>query len=324
VLSVVLIPLLPLLAVLVNGIFGRKYLKESSHYFAVGSVAISFILSISLLIEMLSGAPPIDVTVYSWVFGGGLDIPIGFLIDPLSSVMLIVVTGVGLLIHIYSIGYMHGDEGYYRFFTYLNLFMVSMLLLVMGNNYLVLFIGWEGVGLCSYLLIAFWFEKESATKAGTKAFVVNRIGDAGFLIAIFLIAQQFGTLNYLEVFDRAHQLSTGMATAIALCLFIGAIGKSAQIPLYTWLPDAMEGPTPVSALIHAATMVTAGVYMVVRNHAIFDLAPIAMTSGSSRTPRSASLATCSWAAGWGRTRRRSSTSSPTRSSKPCSSSARAA
>ena len=276
-LSVVLIPLLPLLAVLVNGIFGRKYLKESSHYFAVGSVAISFILSISLLIEMLSGAPPIDVTVYSWVFGGGLDIPIGFLIDPLSSVMLIVVTGVGLLIHIYSIGYMHGDEGYYRFFTYLNLFMVSMLLLVMGNNYLVLFIGWEGVGLCSYLLIAFWFEKESATKAGTKAFVVNRIGDAGFLIAIFLIAQQFGTLNYLEVFDRAHQLSTGMATAIALCLFIGAIGKSAQIPLYTWLPDAMEGPTPVSALIHAATMVTAGVYMVVRNHAIFDLAPIAMT-----------------------------------------------
>ncbi|MBI3606582.1 MAG: NADH-quinone oxidoreductase subunit L [Nitrospirae bacterium] len=276
-LSVVLIPLLPLLAVLINGVFGRKYLKESAHYFAVGAVAISFILSISLLMQMMSGAMPIDVTVYSWVFGGGIDIPIGFLIDPLSSVMLMVVTGVGLLIHIYSIGYMHGDEGYYRFFTYLNLFMVSMLLLVMGDNYLVLFIGWEGVGLCSYLLIAFWFEKESAIKAGTKAFVVNRIGDAGFLIAIFLIAQQFGTLNYLEVFDRAHQLSTGMATAIALCLFIGAIGKSAQIPLYTWLPDAMEGPTPVSALIHAATMVTAGVYMVVRNHAIYDLAPIAMT-----------------------------------------------
>ena len=164
-LSVVLIPLLPLLAVLINGVFGRKYLKEAAHYFAVGSVAISFILSISLLIQMMSGAPPIDVTVYSWVFGGGIDIPIGFLIDPLSSVMLMVVTGVGLLIHIYSIGYMHGDEGYYRFFTYLNLFMVSMLLLVMGNNYLVLFIGWEGVGLCSYLLIAFWFEKESDRKS---------------------------------------------------------------------------------------------------------------------------------------------------------------
>jgi NADH-quinone oxidoreductase subunit L len=276
-LSVVLIPLLPLLAVLINGVFGRRYLKESSHYFAVGSVAISFVLSISLFVRMLSGEPPIQVTIYSWIFGGGLDIHLGFLIDPLASVMLMVVTGVGLLIHIYSVGYMHGDEGYYRFFTYLNLFMVSMLLLVMGDNYLVLFIGWEGVGLCSYLLIAFWFDRESAVKAGTKAFVVNRIGDAGFLVAIFLILQEFGTLNYLDVFPRAQELSTGMATAIALCLFIGAIGKSAQIPLYTWLPDAMEGPTPVSALIHAATMVTAGVYMVVRNHAIYDLAPVALT-----------------------------------------------
>src|SRR5574341_84177 len=277
-LSVLLIPLLPLLAVLVNGIFGRKYLKEASHYFAVGSVAISFVLSISLLLRVAGGESPISVPVYSWIFGGGLDIHLGFLIDPLCGVMLMVVTGVGLLIHIYSIGYMHGDPGYYRFFTYLNLFMVSMLLLVMGDNYLALFIGWEGVGLCSYLLIAYYFEKESATKAGTKAFVVNRIGDAGFLIAIFLVIQQFGTLNYLEVFDRAHELSTGMATAIALCLFIGAVGKSAQIPLYTWLPDAMEGPTPVSALIHAATMVTAGVYMVVRNHAIYDLAPVALTT----------------------------------------------
>src|SRR5574341_152383 len=277
-LSVVLIPLLPLLAVLVNGVFGRRYLKEAAHYFAVGSVAISFVLSISLVLRVLNGDSPIAVPVYSWIFGGGLDIHLGFLIDPLSAVMLMVVTGVGLLIHIYSIGYMHGDPGYYRFFTYLNLFMVSMLLLVMGDNYLALFIGWEGVGLCSYLLIAYYFEKESATKAGTKAFVVNRIGDAGFLIAIFLVIQQFGTLNYLEVFDRAHELSTGMATAIALCLFIGAVGKSAQIPLYTWLPDAMEGPTPVSALIHAATMVTAGVYMVVRNHAIYDLAPVALTT----------------------------------------------
>jgi NADH-quinone oxidoreductase subunit L len=276
-LSVVLIPLLPLLAVLVNSLFGRKYLKEASHYFAVGSVAIAFVLSISLLLRVTGGESPISVPVYSWIFGGGLDIHLGFLIDPLSAVMLMVVTGVGLLIHIYSIGYMHGDPGYYRFFTYLNLFMVSMLLLVMGDNYLVLFIGWEGVGLCSYLLIAYYFDKPSATKAGTKAFVVNRIGDAGFLIAIFLLIQEFGTLNYLEVIDRAHELSEGMATAIALCLFIGAIGKSAQIPLYTWLPDAMEGPTPVSALIHAATMVTAGVYMVVRNHAIYDLAPTALT-----------------------------------------------
>jgi NADH-quinone oxidoreductase subunit L len=276
-LSVVLIPLLPLLAVLVNSLFGRKYLKEASHYFAVGSVAIAFVLSISLLLRVAGGESPISVTVYSWIFGGGLDIHLGFLVDPLSAVMLLVITGVGLLIHIYSIGYMHGDPGYYRFFTYLNLFMVSMLLLVMGDNFLVLFIGWEGVGLCSYLLIAYYFDKPSATKAGTKAFVVNRIGDAGFLIAIFLIIQEFGTLNYLEVFDRAHELSTGMATTIALCLFIGAIGKSAQIPLYTWLPDAMEGPTPVSALIHAATMVTAGVYMVVRSHAIYDLAPTALT-----------------------------------------------
>jgi NADH-quinone oxidoreductase subunit L len=276
-LSVVLIPLLPLLAVLINSLFGRKYLKEASHYFAVGSVAIAFVLSISLLLRVTGGESPISVPVYSWIFGGGLDIHLGFLIDPLSAVMLMVVTGVGLLIHIYSMGYMHGDPGYYRFFTYLNLFMVSMLLLVMGDNYLVLFIGWEGVGLCSYLLIAYYFDKPSATKAGTKAFVVNRIGDAGFLIAIFLIIQEFGTLNYLEVIDRAHELTEGTATAIALCLFIGAIGKSAQIPLYTWLPDAMEGPTPVSALIHAATMVTAGVYMVVRNHAIYDLAPTALT-----------------------------------------------
>ncbi|HSG06542.1 MAG TPA: NADH-quinone oxidoreductase subunit L, partial [Nitrospiria bacterium] len=186
------------------------------------------------------------------------------------------VTGVGFLIHAYSIGYMHGEEGYARYFSYLNLFTVSMLLLVMGGNYLVMFVGWEGVGLCSYLLIGYYYEKTSAIKAGTKAFVVNRIGDAGFLVGLFLIVAYFGSLNYNDVLPRAGEVSTSIATAIALCLFIGAIGKSAQIPLYTWLPDAMEGPTPVSALIHAATMVTAGVYMIVRNHVIFDMAPVAL------------------------------------------------
>jgi NADH-quinone oxidoreductase subunit L len=190
--------------------------------------------------------------------------------------MLLVVTGVGFLIHLYSIGYMHGEEGFTRFFTYMNLFMVSMLLLVMGNNYVVLFIGWEGVGLCSYLLIGYYYDRVSAAKAATKAFVVNRIGDAGFLLAIFLVFVNFRTLDYTQVFAQAGKLSPEMATAIALCLLVGAIGKSAQIPLYTWLPDAMEGPTPVSALIHAATMVTAGVYMIARNHVIYDLSPTAM------------------------------------------------
>ncbi len=187
--------------------------------------------------------------------------------------MLLVVTGVGFLIHVYSVGYMHGEEGFTRFFTYMNLFMVSMLLLVMGNNYAVLFIGWEGVGLCSYLLIGYYYDKVSAAKAATKAFVVNRIGDAGFLLAIFLVFINFKTLDYTKVFAQVGHLSPEMATAIALCLLVGAVGKSAQIPLYTWLPDAMEGPTPVSALIHAATMVTAGVYMIVRNHAHFRSLP---------------------------------------------------
>jgi len=189
-----------------------------------------------------------------------------------------VVTGVGFLIHLYSVGYMHGERGFTRFFTYMNLFMVSMLLLVMGNNYLVLFIGWEGVGLCSYLLIGYYYDRVSAAKAATKAFVVNRIGDAGFLLAIFLVFVNFNTLDYTQVFAQAGKLSPEMATAIAICLLIGAVGKSAQIPLYTWLPDAMEGPTPVSALIHAATMVTAGVYMIVRNHVIYDMSPVAMTT----------------------------------------------
>ncbi len=273
---VVLIPLLPLLATIANGLFGSRYWNEKAHYLGVGSVAVSFVVALVVFVQMALGHPAEQIKVFRWIFGGGLDVQMGFLIDSLTAIMLMVVTGVGLLIHIYSVGYMHGDRGYARFFTYLNLFTVSMLLLVMGDNYLVLFIGWEGVGLCSYLLIAFWYERTSAIKAGTKAFVVNRIGDAGFLIAIFLIFVNFGTLDYPQVFAEASKLSTATATAIALCLFIGAVGKSAQLPLYTWLPDAMEGPTPVSALIHAATMVTAGVYMVVRNHVLYDMAPIAL------------------------------------------------
>ncbi|MFZ1746843.1 MAG: NADH-quinone oxidoreductase subunit L [Nitrospirales bacterium] len=277
-LLVLLIPLFPLLAVLVNGLLGSRYSHDMAGRLAFGSVGLSFLCVLGVFVSILGDPTPREVIAYSWIFGGDLSINLAFLIDPLSVIMLLVVTGVGFLIHVYSVGYMHGEEGFTRFFTYMNLFMVSMLLLVMGNNYVVLFIGWEGVGLCSYLLIGYYYEKVSAGKAATKAFVVNRIGDAGFLLAIFLIFSHFGTLDYTAVMAKASTLSTEMATAISLCLLVGAIGKSAQLPLYTWLPDAMEGPTPVSALIHAATMVTAGVYMVVRNHVIFDMAPMALAT----------------------------------------------
>jgi NADH-quinone oxidoreductase subunit L len=277
-LLVILIPVFPLAAVLVNGLFGRHYSHEIAHRLAWGSVGLSFLCAIAVFHDTLGNPAARNVVVYKWIFGGDLTVNLAFLIDPLACIMLLVVTGVGFLIHVYSVGYMHDEDGFTRFFTYMNLFMVSMLLLVMGNNYLVLFIGWEGVGLCSYLLIGYYYDRVSAAKAATKAFVVNRIGDAGFLLAIFLIFVNFRTLDYTQVFAQAGRLSTEMATAIALCLLVGAIGKSAQIPLYTWLPDAMEGPTPVSALIHAATMVTAGVYMVVRNHVIYDMAPAAMTT----------------------------------------------
>ena len=244
-----------------------------------------------------------------------------FYLDQLSLVMLLVVTGVGFLIHIYSVGYMWEEGGFYRFFAYLNLFMFFMLTLVLASNYLLMFIGWEGVGLASYLLIGFWFTKDSAASAGKKAFIVNRIGDFGFLIALFLLIKHFGSLNFDQVFQSVIPMSAetggaGLLTAVGLLLMVGAAGKSAQIPLYVWLPDAMEGPTPVSALIHAATMVTAGVYMVSRSHVIFERAPMALTvvaiigtltalspprSASLRpisrrcwpTPRSRSWATCS-------------------------------
>jgi len=272
-----LIPIFPLLAVIANGLFGRYlWSHEWAHRIAWGSVGASFICTLGVFFDVLRTGATHEVVAYRWIFGGDLDINLAYLVDPLTCVMLLVVTGVGFLIHVYSVGYMHGEDGFTRFFTYLNLFMVSMLLLVMGNNYVVLFIGWEGVGLCSYLLIGYYYDKVSAAKAASKAFVVNRIGDAGFLVAIFLVFINFNSLDYTKVFAQVGQLSPEMATAIALCLVIGAVGKSAQIPLYTWLPDAMEGPTPVSALIHAATMVTAGVYMIVRNHAIFDMSPTAM------------------------------------------------
>lgn len=271
-----LIPVFPLLAVLINGLLGSRYSHEVAHRLAWGSVGLSFLCTIGVFTDILRTGTVHEVVAYQWIFGGDLTINLAYLVDPLTCVMLLVVTGVGFLIHVYSVGYMHGETGFTRFFVYMNLFMVSMLLLVMGNNYAVLFIGWEGVGLCSYLLIGYYYDKVSAAKAATKAFVVNRIGDAGFLLAIFLVFVNFKTLDYTKVFAQAGQLSPDMATAIALCLLVGAVGKSAQLPLYTWLPDAMEGPTPVSALIHAATMVTAGVYMIVRNHAIFDLSPTAM------------------------------------------------
>lgn len=271
-----LIPILPLLAVISNGLLGSRYSHEMAHRLAWGSVGLSFLCVIGVFADILRTGTAHEVVAYQWIFGGDLTINLAYLVDPLTCVMLLVVTGVGFLIHVYSVGYMHGEPGFTRFFIYMNLFMVSMLLLVMGNNYVVLFIGWEGVGLCSYLLIGYYYDKVSAAKAATKAFVVNRIGDAGFLLAIFLIFVNFKTLDYTKVFAQAGQLSPEMATAIALCLLVGAVGKSAQLPLYTWLPDAMEGPTPVSALIHAATMVTAGVYMIVRNHVIFDLSPTAM------------------------------------------------
>ena len=275
-----LIPLFPALGALINGLLGRRVTREQAHLIAVGSVGLSLLLALVVIIRTIfNPSEPIHAKLYTWVFAGEFSADMALLVDPLSAIMLFVVCGVGFLVHVYSIGYMHGDEGYPRFFTYLNLFMMSMLILVLADNYLLMFVGWEGVGLCSYLLIGFWYDRQSASDAGKKAFLVNRIGDAGFMLAIFLIFWTTHSLHYETVFHYVHEhpISTGLATAITLLLFVGAMGKSAQVPLYVWLPDAMEGPTPVSALIHAATMVTAGVYMVVRSQALFVLAPATMT-----------------------------------------------
>ena len=272
-----LIPVFPVIGVLINGLFGR-HVGEKAGPIASVMAGLSLLVVLGIASEMIFGAGGSHtIPLWTWVEAGSLSVSMSFLIDPLSTIMLLVVAGVGFLVHVYAVGYMHEDPGYPRFFAYLNLFMLSMFLLVLGDNYLVMFVGWEGVGLCSYLLIGFWYEKKSASDAGKKAFIVNRIGDAGFLLGMFLIWTVTGSLTYTEVFKAAPEMSAAAATAVGLLLFVGAAGKSAQIPLYVWLPDAMEGPTPVSALIHAATMVTAGVYMVARTSPIYVMGPDALS-----------------------------------------------
>lgn len=275
--------LFPLAGTVINGFLGKKLNKSIVGIVGCTAIGLSFIVSFFVFIDLLKLAPEhrvFEKDYFTWIGSGAFEAIAGLQVDPLSVIMILVVSGVGFLIHVYSVGYMHDDDGFYRYFTYLNLFTFSMLLLVLANNFLFMFIGWEGVGLCSYLLIGFWFEKKSASDAGMKAFIVNRVGDFGFILAIMLIFVTFNTIDFTDVFHAAPEhLQTGsfIATMITLLLFVGAVGKSAQIPLYTWLPDAMEGPTPVSALIHAATMVTAGVYMVVRCNVLYTLSPFALT-----------------------------------------------
>lgn len=273
------VPLFPLLGFLFIALNTKRFTEGFTSFVACGSVMASFLASVALFIHLAGSAADersIQITLFNWISAGNFNASISFLVDPLSSLMLLIITGVGFLIHVYSIGYMHDDGGYNRFFSYLNLFVFFMLLLVMGANYLVMFIGWEGVGLCSYLLIGFWFKNQDYNDAANKAFIMNRIGDLGMLLGIILIFINFGSIEYMQVFPQAREVGTSTITLITILLFVGAMGKSAQIPLYTWLPDAMAGPTPVSALIHAATMVTAGVYMVARNNLLYTLAPISM------------------------------------------------
>jgi NADH-quinone oxidoreductase subunit L len=275
------IPLLPLAGAAINGFLGRRSSKQAVTAVALVFCGAAFCMALFVAANFSSASAPYSYSLAHWLRSGTFSVDFDFYLDQLSLVMLLVVTGVGFLIHIYSVGYMWEDESFYRFMSYLNLFMFFMLTLVLAKNYLVMFIGWEGVGLASYLLIGFWFTKDSAAAAGKKAFIVNRIGDFGFLIALFLMIQNFNSLDFTTVFAavQTHSVETagaGLLTAIGLLLMVGAAGKSAQIPLYVWLPDAMEGPTPVSALIHAATMVTAGVYMVARSHMIFERAPMAL------------------------------------------------
>src|SRR4030095_10381057 len=281
-----LIPVVPLLGATINGVLGKRLPKNIITAVGVGTVAVSFIIALREFLSMLgASALPINRDYFTWIQAGRFQAQVGFMLDHLSGLMILIVTGVGLLIHIYSAGYMAHEEGYYRYFAYLNLFVFFMLTLVLANNYLLMFVGWEGVGLCSYLLIGFWFTRKSAVDAGKKAFIVNRVGDFGFILAIMLIYWTFDRIDFASFFGRLGPASSfaveplgsvGVLTAIGLLLFIGAAGKSAQFPLYVWLPDAMEGPTPVSALIHAATMVTAGVYMVARSSAIYNHAPGAL------------------------------------------------
>ncbi|MCB2197998.1 NADH-quinone oxidoreductase subunit L [bacterium] len=277
--------LFPLIGVIVNGLIARKWPEKVVGWFASLMIMASFVVALMLTIQ-LAGMDPhhraMEVKFFSWISVGQLNLDFAFLIDPLSAIMMLVVTGISSLIHIYSIGYMHGDSRFRVFFTYLNLFVFFMLILVLGNSYPIMFIGWEGVGLCSYLLIGFWWEDMQKATAGMKAFVVNRIGDFGMLVAMFLIFKHLGSLTFSEVYPAAaelwgHHVDAAPVIAITLMLLLGAAGKSAQFPLYVWLPDAMAGPTPVSALIHAATMVTAGVYMIARSSMLYMLAPTSMT-----------------------------------------------
>src|ERR1700726_2794442 len=293
-----LIPLFPAFGAVMMFFFGRRLQKAAVDAVCVGVVVLAFLFACVTVVEYTHFAHgtgrPFEKIVYTWLGSGdghlnfvkrdgtpaSFNADAGFLLDPLSSIWLLFVTGVGMLIHIYSTGYMAHEGGYYRFFGYLNLFMFSMLTLILANNYVLMFVGWEGVGLCSYLLIGFYFHRKSASDAANKAFIVNRIGDAGFLLGMFFIAWYFGSLRYVDVNQLARSghfhIGDPVITAATLLLFVGACGKSAQLPLYVWLPEAMEGPTPVSALIHAATMVTAGVYMVARSNALFVLAPKSM------------------------------------------------
>src|ERR1044072_3732904 len=270
-----LIPLFPLVGTLINAVFGR-FIGHKAHWIAVPAVLASFVTSCLVFGRVWHGETWTG-GLFPWVVAGSFKAPVTAQVDQLTAVMLLAVTGVGFLIHLYSAGYMHDDDGYARFFTYMNLFVFSMVMLVLAGNFLLFYVFWEAVGLCSYLLIGFWYEKKSASDAGKKAFIVNRVGDFGFGLGVMLIWVTFGTLQFGEVFAKADaSVSTNTYLAIALLLFMGACGKSAQLPLFTWLPDAMEGPTPVSALIHAATMVTAGVYMVARCHKLFEMAPLSL------------------------------------------------
>lgn len=273
-----LIPLAPLAGFVLIALLNKQLRHWLVALIACSSVLVSFILSVVLFFALGKEQPSISFTAFEWIAAGDLSVSFSFLVDPLSILMMLIITGVGFLIHVYSAGYMHGDEGFNRFFAYLNLFIFFMLLLVMGSNYLLMFVGWEGVGLCSYLLIGFWFKNTEYNNAAKKAFIMNRIGDVGLILGVIMIFMHFGSLSYPEVFQQAGEMGSGsgVLTAITVLLFVGAVGKSAQIPLYTWLPDAMAGPTPVSALIHAATMVTAGIYMIARNNILYTLSPFTL------------------------------------------------
>ncbi|MBA2519904.1 MAG: NADH-quinone oxidoreductase subunit L, partial [Chloroflexia bacterium] len=271
-----LIPLLPFAAFAINLLFGRGLIRGQAHWIAVPAVLASWVISVLAFLDVYNNHQAIQQYIFRWIPAGDFTVDVNLYVDQLTAVMLLVVTTVGLLVHIYSIGYMHGDPGYYRFFSYLPLFVFSMLMLVLADNFLLLFVFWEGVGLCSYLLIGYYYKRRSAANAAKKAFIVNRIGDLGFGLAIMWTFAAFGTVSYQEVFARVGEIDPAVITGIALLFFLGACGKSAQFPLHVWLPDAMEGPTPVSALIHAATMVTAGVYLIARAHDLFQASTTAM------------------------------------------------